>query len=83
MEGGGVRRNLFTYSRNEASRHLFAYSHLAYSHSVYFRPKNKVLPTVKNDMKYSEPEWANQKPIRTYQVSYLENVGQYPLGKCT
>lgn len=33
--------------------YLFIYSDIA-----YFRPDSDILPTLKNDMKGSEPEWA-------------------------
>ena len=64
-----------------ASSHL-TYSHLTYSHFTYFRPKSDVLPTLKKDMKGSEPEWSNQKQVASQVISYVQML-EYPVAGVT
>ena len=81
-------------SSHLTSSHLtsshFTYSHFTYSHFTYshftLRPKSGVLPTLSKDMKGSEPEWSNQKQVKSqvisYQVSYVQML-EYPVAGIT
>ena len=90
MLTGLMRKNLGTRLTEHCVRNwnLFAfshltYSHLTYSHFTYFRPKSDVLPTLKKDMKGSEPGWSNQKQVTSQIISVIicTNVG-VSCGRC-